>query len=313
MLSEGQPGVDNVFSLRDGLLRLELDKEAYERAGLQGQPCRGGGRKHVKARYVVEVNLRQPSMLHGKKGFERVVWAAKNVLNRSVTWLFYHLRSADDSNSVDHVPPISKHHPTMIDFTPIGRHNAAVRVPQLRLDDVMEDHSTSDVGEWTHDVVEWLGLMALDSARVREKDCIDSYLCRWTFPSGTTEDATSVRVLQWKGMVDPGWVTQLLISCIFHTKILPVDFSSRWLALTVQAYPIAALNAIDGYSIVLTADTDNIKAETSISISGESGESAEREPSTHATIEGNVKGASPGRRGLANFACFQYFDTLVAY
>lgn len=38
-------------------------------------------------------------MLHGKKGFERVVWAAKNVLNRSVTWLFYHLRSADDSNS----------------------------------------------------------------------------------------------------------------------------------------------------------------------------------------------------------------------
>lgn len=34
-----------------GVLRLELDKETYERAGLQGQPCRGGGRKHVKARY----------------------------------------------------------------------------------------------------------------------------------------------------------------------------------------------------------------------------------------------------------------------
>ncbi len=28
-------------------------------------------------------------MLHGKKGFERVVWAFKNVLNKSVTWLFY--------------------------------------------------------------------------------------------------------------------------------------------------------------------------------------------------------------------------------
>jgi ribonuclease P/MRP protein subunit RPP40 len=27
-------------------------------------------------------------MLHGKKGFERLVWAAKNVLNRSLSWIF---------------------------------------------------------------------------------------------------------------------------------------------------------------------------------------------------------------------------------
>jgi len=40
-----------VTSILLGCLRLEIDKEAYERAGLQGQPCRGGGRKHVKARY----------------------------------------------------------------------------------------------------------------------------------------------------------------------------------------------------------------------------------------------------------------------
>lgn len=28
-------------------------------------------------------------MLHGKKGFERIVWAFKNVLNSTVTWLFH--------------------------------------------------------------------------------------------------------------------------------------------------------------------------------------------------------------------------------
>ena len=28
-------------------------------------------------------------MLHGKKGFERIVWAFRNVLNHSVTWLFH--------------------------------------------------------------------------------------------------------------------------------------------------------------------------------------------------------------------------------
>lgn len=43
---------------------------------------------------MIEIDLRQPSMLHGKKGFERIVWAFKNVLSHSVAWLFYDLESA---------------------------------------------------------------------------------------------------------------------------------------------------------------------------------------------------------------------------
>ena len=78
MLSEGRPGIDNLYSLQDGMctqsslqgppksisiviaklvthhlgnLRLELGKESYERSGLSGKPIRDGGRKHIKARY----------------------------------------------------------------------------------------------------------------------------------------------------------------------------------------------------------------------------------------------------------------------
>jgi hypothetical protein len=40
---------------------------------------------------VVEIDLRQPSMLHGKKGFDRIVYAFKNVLTTPVTWLFANL------------------------------------------------------------------------------------------------------------------------------------------------------------------------------------------------------------------------------
>ena len=40
---------------------------------------------------VIEIDLRLPSMLHGKKGFERIVWAFKNVLNKSLAWLFHDL------------------------------------------------------------------------------------------------------------------------------------------------------------------------------------------------------------------------------
>lgn len=50
-------------------------------------------RKTLIAPTVVEQNLRLPSMLHGKKGFDRIVWAFSNVLNQSVTWLFYDLES----------------------------------------------------------------------------------------------------------------------------------------------------------------------------------------------------------------------------
>lgn len=42
---------------------------------------------------VVELNLRLPSMLHGKKGFERIVWAFANVLTQSMAWLFHDLES----------------------------------------------------------------------------------------------------------------------------------------------------------------------------------------------------------------------------
>lgn len=38
-------------SITSGILKLDLDKESYERAGLVGKAIRNGGRKHVKVRY----------------------------------------------------------------------------------------------------------------------------------------------------------------------------------------------------------------------------------------------------------------------
>ena len=51
MLSAGRIGFDNVYSLCDGILRLEVDKATYERMGLDGVAIPSGGRKHVKTRY----------------------------------------------------------------------------------------------------------------------------------------------------------------------------------------------------------------------------------------------------------------------
>ena len=48
---------------------------------------------------VVEIDLRPPSMLHGKKGFERILWAARNVLNHSLMWLFCDLHAKNSQLS----------------------------------------------------------------------------------------------------------------------------------------------------------------------------------------------------------------------
>lgn len=91
MLSEGKIDSDNVFFLKEGVLTLYMDKETYERAGLVGKPHGVKGKRGPKPRWIVQFDLRSPSMLHGKKGFDRLVYACKNVLNTPVTWLFHNL------------------------------------------------------------------------------------------------------------------------------------------------------------------------------------------------------------------------------
>jgi ribonuclease P/MRP protein subunit RPP40 len=123
MLSEGRIGIDNVYSLKGGMcamtsllrrfadpvgiLTLFLDREAYERAGLVGKPHGVKGKRGLKPRWsgfsmrecyrylltvlVVELDLKADSMYHGKKGFDRLVYASKNALASPVTWLFYNV------------------------------------------------------------------------------------------------------------------------------------------------------------------------------------------------------------------------------
>lgn len=70
---------------------------------------------------AIELNLRPPSMLHGKKGFERLRWACKNVLDQSVTWLFYDCQPAGSATAPNSPGPIG-----MIDrycFVPFQRHD----------------------------------------------------------------------------------------------------------------------------------------------------------------------------------------------
>lgn len=58
LLSCGRLDVDNIFTLSDGVLRMSLDTESYERAGLQGKPSKfGNGPGVMKRRRFGTVNF----------------------------------------------------------------------------------------------------------------------------------------------------------------------------------------------------------------------------------------------------------------
>lgn len=57
MLSEGKTTIGNLFTLREGILDLYLDRETYERAGLEGKPYGNKGNRGSKPRWSTSMNF----------------------------------------------------------------------------------------------------------------------------------------------------------------------------------------------------------------------------------------------------------------
>ncbi|KAN0069759.1 Ribonuclease P [Elaphomyces granulatus] len=212
MISEGRAGVDDVFSLQNGILKLELGKERYEKTGLTGKPVRSGGRKHVKERFVVEINLRLPSMIHGKKGFERIVWAFKNVLNESVSWLLY--GSTLELRSIDQDCPLKQHHPQIVACTPVQTVHHDILIPPFDIRGIEESVSDEDIQDHCNDLSEWLALVSLGSPRVQLTDLVDPYLSRYEVPYRDIARPSTIRSFKWHGILPSQWIMDLLIALL---------------------------------------------------------------------------------------------------
>ncbi|RDW71943.1 hypothetical protein BP5796_07977 [Coleophoma crateriformis] len=222
MFSEGRIGVDNVYTLREGALTLHLDKESYERAGLVGKPDVVTGKRGTRPRWVVEIDLRQPSMLHGKKGFDRIVYAFKNVLTTPVTWLFCDL--AEDSPSPD---PLQPHFPTRItaDFEAL-RFSAAL--PPLSPPAKMDTNHGEEFEDFAVETHEWLSLAALASQRINPTDNVDPYLCRYNPPKPTT--TKDLVKIVWKGFISPSWAHRKFVQALLTMP------KNGWFAYSVASF-----------------------------------------------------------------------------
>ncbi|KAI0594519.1 ribonuclease P 40kDa subunit [Biscogniauxia sp. FL1348] len=226
MLSEGRIDSDNVFSLKEGTLTMYLDKETYERAGLVGKPHGVKGKRGLKPRWTVQFDLRSPSMLHGKKGFDRLAYACKTVLNKPATWLFCNLSKEFDPD------PLQLHHPTRYTSSPSLVDDIIVNIPSLTPPQaILESGCRSDLDEYATDIYEWLSLVRLESPRLSTSDMIDPYLSTYTVP-GPPEDIHSDQLckVSWQGFISPDWVRR-----IFADVIQGVP-SKSWFSLSATSF-----------------------------------------------------------------------------
>jgi ribonuclease P/MRP protein subunit RPP40 len=228
MLSQGRHGIDQTFRLLNGTLHIEVDKPTHERLGLQGgKPISSGARKHVPARYTIEIDLRQPAMVHGKPGFERLIWACKNVLNQTVTWLFYDLSpnaANDGSGSVAAFQPIMRAVKPQVDHLP------GVLAPVWPWD-VNEQDAKGDE-EPIVETLEWLSLASQLSPRIQSADKIDTYLSRYQPPGCTPEETTVEKDLcrlRWHGLVTNHFALKLFLALLKTS-------GEEWAAMSISSF-----------------------------------------------------------------------------
>ncbi|KAL2104727.1 hypothetical protein VUR80DRAFT_9766 [Thermomyces stellatus] len=222
MLSQGIQNIDNIFTIVDGELTMYLDKETYERAGLVGKPDGAKGNRAGKPRWIVRYDLKAPSMLHGKKGFDRLLYACRNVFSAPVTWLYSYTQEPD-SDPLKDLDPVK----FTARYAPSPTLN--VNTPPLSSLTTALTSSRPDFDEAAAELYEWLSLVRLSSPRVEVGDSIDPYLSGYRVP-GDAPAPSRLRRVSWRGFISPTWVRDTL------ARVL-VDAPSRsWLSLSATAF-----------------------------------------------------------------------------
>ena len=149
-------------------------------------------------------------MVRGKSGFQRIIWAFKNLLDRSVNWLFCDVKGQNDGSG-----PISVHQSIAKVVKPQRCILPGAEVPNFP--PITEQSQYEDATE----LLEWLTLAMNQSPRIQSDDSIDSYLSRYRVPAAVdiSTDTSDARLqdlvkLRWHGLIHPAFVQAILLATL---------------------------------------------------------------------------------------------------
>lgn len=198
LLSQGRASTDNVFSLSKGILKMYLDKETFERAGLPGKLYTAAGNRGLEPRWVVSHNLANPP---GKQATQRLLYACQQVFHKPVAWLFC---DADLSGSRFHL--IAAHKPVIFEAEAnITECRTILHMKPQVSATILATGDGCGLEETGSELIEWLSLVRLKSPRVAADDTVDSFLSRYSVPDGT-DSQTKICLLSWQGFMSSSWL-----------------------------------------------------------------------------------------------------------
>jgi ribonuclease P/MRP protein subunit RPP40 len=168
-------------------------------------------------------------MLHGKKGFDRIVYAFKNVLSTPVTWLFCDLGATgmgflSDATKSPYMltdrqalapDPLDIHFPTKVAVAPDITSEIKVNMPSLKPPTDTSSEYGDDFKDFAVETHEWLSLISLNSPRVNPDDQIDSFLSRYVPPGESTTRSNLVKIT-WRGFLSPSWAHKLFVHALLN-------------------------------------------------------------------------------------------------
>lgn len=152
-------------------------------------------------------------MVHGKKGFERIVWACKNVLRTSLSWLFCDIETPTPDKYPD---PLAKYHPDQESIAPAITQTNSAKVPSVATPQAKQNDK-----EWLGNVYEWLNFVSLQGPRVQAHDSTDPYLCRYSDSSYDAAQVCDLVSIKWTGFLPPLWIRSLFIE-LWYVEILQI-------------------------------------------------------------------------------------------
>jgi ribonuclease P/MRP protein subunit RPP40 len=166
-------------------------------------------------------------MLPGKKAFDRLQWAFKNVLDASLAWLFYDLRSPLTING-EVQGALATHAPTIKVLESSPTPLPQTLCPSFQLS---EDVCEEDMRDEATELLEWLSLAMSRSPRVQKGDNVDPFLCRYR-PAGNNTTVDLVHY-QWRGFAPSAFVLKVLLAAM---KASSTTSEEGWFALSGSSF-----------------------------------------------------------------------------
>ncbi|KAI4813401.1 hypothetical protein E4T44_08326 [Aureobasidium sp. EXF-8845] len=237
------------FTLIDGVLVITCDRALYERAGLTGTAIPDPhARKHGASKFRIELNPRLPSMLAGKKGFDRILRAAETVFVGEISWLFYDISAAGVANEDATLGKEA----LIKNIETKTQDMEKVLVPNFPTQISKSAYGEDDLVE----LLEWISLAAIGSPRIQQGDLVDEIISRYEVPSISTssitdttdQTSTGTRTQDLTKTIFTGFMPSSFVSSIFGDAIM--QFKESWFAVLVQGFE-------DGKAFVILKTEDD--------------------------------------------------------